>query len=294
MPDQFLVYWKQQVAHDNIGIRSQLKHAASNELYRINLGDILWIITGVNGNLYLLGYLKVDRITDQKAAEKKFGNDLYESKYHAISDKSTQVLSFRKIPLAVVRKIRFISNINIKISIANRQIKPQQFQKMRKLTTKSGLVLRKFIEDSVGFKTPNKDYIEQSFTPSPDETDFDKKVKAALERGVIDKPKGQRRPKRVKINNNYSYYRDPLVKAWVLAFVNGKCEGCGKSAPFQTKEGNPYLEIHHVHSLANKGSDTIQNAVALCPNCHRRCHHSKDQNIFIRQLYKKVDRLVKE
>ncbi|HHZ90859.1 TPA: HNH endonuclease [Candidatus Poribacteria bacterium] len=29
-----------------------------------------------------------------------------------------------------------------------------------------------------------------------------------------------------------------------------------------------YLEIHHLRQLAAGGSDTIQNAVVVCPNCH--------------------------
>jgi 5-methylcytosine-specific restriction protein A len=28
--------------------------------------------------------------------------------------------------------------------------------------------------------------------------------------------------------------------------------------------------------LSDGGRDTVDNAVALCPNCHRECHHGKD------------------
>jgi 5-methylcytosine-specific restriction enzyme A len=34
----------------------------------------------------------------------------------------------------------------------------------------------------------------------------------------------------------------------------------------------PYLECHHVIGLAVGGDDTIDNTVALCPNCYRRMH----------------------
>ncbi|WP_409996282.1 HNH endonuclease [Pseudomonas sp. DR208] len=34
----------------------------------------------------------------------------------------------------------------------------------------------------------------------------------------------------------------------------------------------PLFEAHQADLLAQKGSDRITNAVALCPNCHQRCH----------------------
>ncbi|AWV01316.1 hypothetical protein DM992_11800 [Burkholderia sp. JP2-270] len=52
------------------------------------------------------------------------------------------------------------------------------------------------------------------------------------------------------------------------------CGGCGKPAPFQRKStGRPYLEVHHVLPLAQGGHDTVANAIALCPNCHREQHY---------------------
>ncbi|HXU34436.1 MAG TPA: HNH endonuclease [Thermoanaerobaculia bacterium] len=33
------------------------------------------------------------------------------------------------------------------------------------------------------------------------------------------------------------------------------------------------MEVHHRIRLAYGGEDTVENAVALCPNCHREAHH---------------------
>jgi 5-methylcytosine-specific restriction enzyme A len=38
------------------------------------------------------------------------------------------------------------------------------------------------------------------------------------------------------------------------------------------KDGEPFLEIHHIKWLSNGGDDSIDNTVALCPNCHRKMH----------------------
>ncbi len=70
------------------------------------------------------------------------------------------------------------------------------------------------------------------------------------------------------------YKRNPDVVAEVLDRANGKCECCLKPAPFMRRsDGSPYLEVHHRIPLAQDGEDTVENAIALCPNCHRESHH---------------------
>lgn len=68
--------------------------------------------------------------------------------------------------------------------------------------------------------------------------------------------------------------RNPDVIAEVLANANGLCGECGEAAPFiKASDGNPYLEVHHKVRLADNGDDTVENAIALCPNCHRKAHY---------------------
>lgn len=69
-----------------------------------------------------------------------------------------------------------------------------------------------------------------------------------------------------------SYQRSLHVKEYALRRANGKCQLCLNEAPFCSAEGKPYLEVHHVIWLSNEGSDTPENVVALCPNCHRKMH----------------------
>lgn len=68
------------------------------------------------------------------------------------------------------------------------------------------------------------------------------------------------------------YNRDENVAGYTKRRANGRCDLCGESAPFMHKNGDPYLESHHVVWLKHGGPDTIENTVALCPNCHRRMH----------------------
>ena len=66
--------------------------------------------------------------------------------------------------------------------------------------------------------------------------------------------------------------RDQEGVLYALSRAKGICDLCGNAAPFLKKDGEPYLECHHVKWLSNGGTDTIDNVVALCPNCHRECH----------------------
>lgn len=70
------------------------------------------------------------------------------------------------------------------------------------------------------------------------------------------------------------YQRNPSVVALVLRRASGICEACGKPAPFKTRAGHWYLEVHHKKPLAKGGMDTLENTEALCPNCHREKHYA--------------------
>lgn len=87
------------------------------------------------------------------------------------------------------------------------------------------------------------------------------------------------------------YNRDPNVVAWVIEQAGGVCEVCDKPAPFVRADGSAYLEVHHVLPLANGGPDTVDNAVAACPNCHRQLHLGSDRIQRRLELIGKIERL---
>ncbi|MFD0619679.1 HNH endonuclease [Paenibacillus sp. GCM10027629] len=70
------------------------------------------------------------------------------------------------------------------------------------------------------------------------------------------------------------FKRNSDVIAEVLVRANGICEKCKSPAPFiRASNGTPFLEVHHKKRLADGGEDTVDNAVAVCPNCHRELHY---------------------
>ena len=149
------------------------------------------------------------------------------------------------------------------------------------------------IESSIRDALANRGvFSEDKYSPTADDVLLERRAVALQKQKLKNVPKGILTPERAP-GANTSYVRDPWVRAWVRQEADGHCEGCGKPAPF-LKLDLPFLEVHHVKPLAEKGSDRTSNAVALCPNCHRRCDHSDDSKEFTEALYQTVKRLKRE
>ena len=127
--------------------------------------------------------------------------------------------------------------------------------------------------------------------PTDDESLLNMRVSKLIKK-TLSQPEGSRKPVEVERLQKV-YLRDPMVKAWILQQSKGICENCGKNAPFYLNDGSPYLEVHHVIPLSSGGADTTDNCVALCPNCHRELHYSKNAKELIEMLYVNINRLQK-
>jgi hypothetical protein len=135
--------------------------------------------------------------------------------------------------------------------------------------------------------------VEPKFLPTADEEQLERRAAAIIRRGSEEEPAGIAQPMRISTNQQ-AYVRDPRVRAYVRSRANGFCEACGKPAPFEHEDGTVYLEVHHVKPLSEGGSDRITNAVAVCPNCHRRFHFSRDKEQYSGEIFDRVQRLRRE
>jgi len=124
------------------------------------------------------------------------------------------------------------------------------------------------------------------YSPVYDKEDLHNKASQIRELGILQSPKGNKRPKSITIETKV-YERKPEIVAWILDNAKGICEGCNMPSPFNRhKDSSPYLEVHHVRQLSHDGEDTIYNAVALCPNCHKEAHFGVKRNEFTEKLFK--------
>ena len=114
------------------------------------------------------------------------------------------------------------------------------------------------------------DSLEELANPDPAQV-----VKLST-RELITRSQMSSAPHEPKVTQTTVYHRDEYLKEAVKRIADGKCQLCGKDAPFIDNNGEPYLEEHHVKRLADGGTDTIDNVVAICPNCHRKIHILND------------------
>jgi 5-methylcytosine-specific restriction protein A len=87
------------------------------------------------------------------------------------------------------------------------------------------------------------------------------------------------------------YRRSEAVRLYALARSGGVCEACRYPAPFLSATGAPFLEVHHIDRLADRGPDRIDRVAAICPNCHRRCHYGEDAKEYNALLCKNIAQL---
>ena len=74
--------------------------------------------------------------------------------------------------------------------------------------------------------------------------------------------------------------RQVAIKKYALIRSKSQCEACDEPAPFLKKNGEAYLEVHHIIELSKGGADSPDNVAAICPNCHARVTHSGDANTY--------------
>lgn len=99
------------------------------------------------------------------------------------------------------------------------------------------------------------------------------------------------------VDNNA--YKDPvLVERWerersakvrqlVMLRSKGLCEWCGKPG-FLRRDGQVYLESHHIVQLSEGGADHVSNVIALCPNDHRMAHYGEHMETMALQMSARV------
>lgn len=152
-----------------------------------------------------------------------------------------------------------------------------------------GLVPAKNVGSKVAAQIEGLLAVEEGLEPI-EEAAFELRVQKERQKRHKSPPPGTKSP-RSKTSTSVSFVRDAAVKAWVLQQAKGRCEACESQAPFLTVDELPFLELHHVRALVDGGSDTVTNAVAVCPNCHRALHHAADREERTRVLLIRIVRL---
>lgn len=120
-----------------------------------------------------------------------------------------------------------------------------------------------------------------------DRSTFRRRVSQFKRTSTTAPPQGNVEPSS-RIVQSKAYDRDPKVVGFVEERAAGICELCDQEAPFLRSDGTPFLEVHHIIPLAENGADIVENAAALCPNCHRACHYGREADQLRENLRLKI------
>lgn len=125
--------------------------------------------------------------------------------------------------------------------------------------------------EELGFVVIGKNETLEDVTADLDSRVLESKNRSQIER--LNRLKiAPKKPEVLQVTT-YVFVRNADVIEERLYLANGVCDTDPKHATFTSaKDGTPYLEVHHIRQLADGGEDTVENTIALCPNCHREKH----------------------
>lgn len=92
------------------------------------------------------------------------------------------------------------------------------------------------------------------------------------------------KPPKGSVATREYFMRSEDIVMYAIVRADGNCEYCNNPGPFEDLKGNLFLEVHHIHRLADDGPDSPQNVAAICPNCHKEAHFGKNKNAIRERL----------
>jgi len=81
--------------------------------------------------------------------------------------------------------------------------------------------------------------------------------------------RGLKNKGKVNVNITKGYHRNSVLTNLVKIRDNYTCRICNEMG-FEKENGGYYVETHHIKSFEEGGTDTADNMVAICPNCHAK------------------------
>jgi hypothetical protein len=254
----------------------------------VDIGDDVWLVcgrsTGAGMHYFLVGRLRVAEKTTnhEKDPDARYGH------FRVVGDPARSAY-YEPGENELTDELLALSFCPEK-PLGSRNGIAQKLQTLRNLSYEDSLGLTLW---EAMLRLDPLTYQVRASQPTAEGDEFEHRVNLLLSSPEpLPRPRGRVVPTR-SMSERAVFARDPLVKAWVLQQARDCCERCHQPSPFTLPSGEPYLEVHHVQPLAEGGPDTVENAVALCPNCHRHLHLGDDAVTQTAAMYALVDRLVR-
>lgn len=140
--DHYLLYWQERSVQEHAANDMPLDVIASNQLFSVSRGDVIWIATMTHEReLVLAGRMVVGEIVEYEEAIRRMPDaGLWQAEYYAFPELETEEY-LREIDIQyLAEELRFDTE-NDRLILRDGKINPQQLQSMRKLTNESAEML---------------------------------------------------------------------------------------------------------------------------------------------------------
>jgi predicted HNH restriction endonuclease len=253
----FLLYWKLS-AEERQDLNAHLRadYAAHDLLYKVQPGDVLWLVNVHVGKLLLIGRLQVEVVVDNIEVAQDLVDPVgawQEADWYAIANKYN-VEPLREVDVTpLAEHLRFHSRSE-RLDLAD-GIDASQLRAVRRLTAQSAAPLQAA-------------WYDQQYTPQniADFLELSEDDQAYSEgRQVVRTMKQRQRNKQLVQDAKARFKQDNAGHLF--------CEVCGFD--FTATYGIEYIEAHHEREMASYTDDdstTISEMRMLCANCHRMAH----------------------
>jgi hypothetical protein len=252
----FTQYWKNTTLdwHES----DELEHSASNQFRErgVRHGDNIFIVTVIDGNMHLGGVLIVDKLVGKRAAQKKYGKDVWDASDHVFDHQARPFYKDLVVPPNVVAALRFVGNKEL-VFKTPRQLDTQTLRGVRELTPESAELLNDILKSA-----RQQELTIVSLFPNE------------LESGGT-YTEGAR--KQVVVN---AFERDPKARKACLDHHGYDCAVCNFN--FEARygdRGKDFIHVHHLKPMSLTDGEYELSPVTdlrpVCPNCHAMLHRGE-------------------
>ncbi|MEL6271078.1 MAG: HNH endonuclease [Chloroflexota bacterium] len=258
MSRHYLLYWKlETVEYHYFG--EGLDHIASNQLKKVEPGDVVWVCTVRGGDLLLAGRMVAGTVIDESDADEEFDEfDLFDARWHVSAANGTtepmQLINLTE--LAVTLSLRFESpSDRLRLNRQGR-LNAMSLYHIRTLTDESAALLNFVWYDG----RESVDAVEQ--------VDTGEDTFIYAEGKPIVKTRTLRQRSSRLTNEAKSRYLEEHGEL--------RCQICGLNFEELYGEiGAGYIETHHEEPISQMDGEQfvdVDGVVLLCANCHRMVH----------------------
>jgi hypothetical protein len=258
----FTQYWRNSEPHWREKEYRTLELAASN-LFRargVESGATVYIVTIINGRVHLGGALRVDSVIGLRAAQKRFGKDIWEATDYILARNPQMFNRGLVVPMSTVQALRFVGDKAL-VFKSPEQLDTQTLRGVRELTSESARMLEVLLEPRIRANEPPDSIRDRAF---PNELD-----------PTVRYIEGGR--KQVLVN---AFERDSKGREACVSHYGFNCAVCEFNFEDRYGErGKGFIHVHHLKPLALTDGeyefDPITDLRPVCPNCHAMLHRGE-------------------